>query len=95
MMMMIAFITIKSSLVPLIEGLCEYSERAYEDGEASQYIARGESCGSLHLAAQKGVQSRPSDNNAIGGATWHLNLYDGETPESALGLQRNANVKTP
>jgi len=43
----------------------EYSERAYEVGEASQQIAGRESCGSLHLTAQKGVQSRPPEARAL------------------------------
>jgi len=43
----------------------EYSERAYEVVEVSQWIAGGESCGSLHLAAQEGVQSRPPEARAL------------------------------
>jgi len=33
--------------------------------EASQWIAGGESCGSLHLAAQEGVQSRLPEARAL------------------------------
>ena len=33
--------------------------------EASQWIAGGEICGSLHLAAQEGVQSRPPEARAL------------------------------
>jgi len=33
--------------------------------EASQWIAGGEICGSLHLAAQEGVQSRPPEAQAL------------------------------
>jgi len=33
--------------------------------EASQWIAGGGICGSLHLAAQEGVQSRPPEARAL------------------------------